>query len=102
MIVEESELGRMVLFVSVVVRETMPVTLRVGMPVTVRLVVAAVVRLVTIVSCLIQGLKVDDEDPPSRLQHAPDFADGSREHLGCQVMHDEAADDDVHRGVRKG
>jgi len=69
-----------------------------------RLVVAAFVstmRLVMTMSCLIQGLKVDDEDPPPRLQNAPDFADGSPENLGCQVVHDQTADYDIHRGICK-
>ena len=60
------------------------------------------VRRVMTMSGLLQGLKIDDEDAHSRLQYAPDLADGSSEDIGREVMHDQAADDDIHGGIRDG
>jgi hypothetical protein len=96
---EAPVMRRLFLLVSVVVfvREAMPVT----KPWVVAAAFIVAMRGVLTMSGLIQGLKLDDEDTPSRFQNAPDFADGSLESLGCQVVHDQAADDDIYRGIRK-
>lgn len=51
---------------------------------------------------LIQRLKVDHEDPPTPLQHAPDLADGLPQIAGRQVVQDQAADHQVQAGIGTG